>query len=132
MPVINALTDDHHPCQALADLLTMREHFGQLEDVAVAYIGDGNNVAHSLMEAGALAGMDLRVAVPAGLRARRRILAGAARRRERRQRRVVHDPHEAVEGAHAVYTDVWVSMGDEAEQERRLAELEPLPGRRRC
>ena len=65
-PVINALTDDHHPCQALADLLTLREHYGQLAGVSVAYIGDGNNVAHSLMEAGALATMDIRIACPPG------------------------------------------------------------------
>ena len=77
VPVINALTDDHHPCQALADLLTLREHFGQLEDVAVAYIGDGNNVAHSLMEAGALAAMDVRVACPPGYEPDADILAAA-------------------------------------------------------
>jgi ornithine carbamoyltransferase len=116
VPVINALTDDHHPCQALADLLTVREHFGQLQDVTVAYVGDGNNVAHSLMEAGALAGMNIRVACPPGYEPDRAIVAATGTR-------VVHDPLEAVEGAHAVYTDVWVSMGDEAEQVRRLAEL---------
>ena len=127
VPVINALTDDHHPCQALADLLTLKEHYGQLEDVAVAYIGDGNNVAHSLMEAGALAAMDIRIACPPGYSPDAGILDAAqlcAAERGARVR-VVHDPHEAVEGAHAVYTDVWVSMGDEAEQERRLAELAP-------
>ena len=125
VPVINALTDDHHPCQALADLLTLKEHFGQLEDVAVAYIGDGNNVAHSLMEAGALAAMDVRVACPPGYEPDADILRGAqlAAAENGGGVRVVHDPHEAVEGAHAVYTDVWVSMGDEAEQQRRLAEL---------
>ncbi len=115
-PVINALTDEHHPCQALADLLTLREHFGQLEDVAVAYIGDGNNVAHSLMEAGALAGMDIRVACPPGYEPDAEIVRASGAR-------LTHDPYEAIEGAHAVYTDVWVSMGEEAEQQRRLAEL---------
>jgi len=115
-PVINALTDEHHPCQALADLLTLREYYGQLEGVAVAYIGDGNNVAHSLMEAGALAGMDIRVACPPGYEPDAEILRASGAR-------LTHDPREAVEGAHAVYTDVWVSMGDEAEQEQRLAEL---------
>ena len=106
-------------------MLTIREHFGQLEDVAVAYIGDGNNVAHSLMEAGTLAGMDVRIACPPGYEPDADILAGAERTAaENGSRiRVVYDPHEAVEGAHVVYTDVWVSMGDEAEQERRLAEL---------
>jgi len=124
-PVINALTDDHHPCQALADLLTLREHYGQLAGVAVAYIGVANNVAHSLMEAGALATMDIRVACPPGYEPDAEILAGAERcaRENGGSVRFVYDPHEAVEGAHAVYTDVWVSMGDEAEQERRLAEL---------
>jgi len=124
-PVINALTDDHHPCQALADLLTLREHYGQLAGVSVAYIGDGNNVAHSLMEAGALATMDIRIACPPGYEPDGEILAGAERsaRENGGSVRLTYDPHEAVEGAHAVYTDVWVSMGDEAEQERRLAEL---------
>ena len=124
-PVINALTDEHHPCQALADLLTIREHFGRLEDVAVAYIGDGNNVAHSLMEAGALAGMDIRVACPPGYEPDADILAGAERTAAANGShiRLTHDPHEAVEGAHAVYTDVWVSMGDEAERARRLEAL---------
>jgi ornithine carbamoyltransferase len=115
-PVVNALTDEHHPCQALADLLTIREHFGQLEDVAVAYVGDGNNVAHSLMEAGALARMDVRVACPPGYEPDAAVVAASGAR-------IVHDPREAVEGAHAVYTDVWVSMGDEAEQEQRLEQL---------
>ena len=86
-PVVNALTDEHHPCQALADLLTLREHYGQLEDVAVAYVGDGNNVAHSLMEAGALAGMDIRVACPPGYEPDAEILrasGGPAHPRSRR------------------------------------------------
>ncbi len=124
-PVINALTDEHHPCQALADLLTLREHYGQLEGVTLAYIGDGNNVAHSLMEAGALATMDIRIACAPGYEPDPEIVEGAERsaRENGGSVRVVYDPHEAVEGAHAVYTDVWVSMGDEAEQERRLAEL---------
>jgi ornithine carbamoyltransferase len=124
-PVINALTDEHHPCQALADLLTLREHYGQLEGVAVAYVGDGNNVAHSLIEAGALATMDIRIACPPGYEPDPEVLAGAERSAAENggRVRVVHDPCEAVEGAHAVYTDVWVSMGDEAEQQRRLADL---------
>src|SRR5215212_12168877 len=125
VPVINALTDEHHPCQALADLLTIREHFGQLEGVALAYVGDGNNVAHSLMEAGALATMDIRIACPHGYEPDPVVLAGAevCARENGGRISVVHDAREAVEGAHAVYTDVWVSMGDEAAQERRLAEL---------
>jgi ornithine carbamoyltransferase len=116
VPVINALTDDHHPCQALADLLTLRERFGDLHGLPVAYVGDGNNVAHSLIEAAVLTGIDLRLACPEGYRPDAEIASGA---------QVVTDPREAVAGACAVYTDVWVSMGDEAERQRRLADLAP-------
>jgi ornithine carbamoyltransferase len=113
VPVINALTDDHHPCQALADVLTLRERFGDLRGLPVAYVGDGNNVAHSLIEAAALTAIDLRLACPAGYRPDPAIAEGA---------HVLDDPREAVAGARAVYTDVWVSMGDEAEQ-RRMDDL---------
>ena len=117
VPVINALTDDHHPCQALADLLTLRERFGDLHGLSVAYVGDGNNVAHSLIEAAMLTGIDLRLACPEGYGPDPNIAAGA---------NVVANPREAVAGARAVYTDVWVSMGDaESERQRRLADLEP-------
>jgi ornithine carbamoyltransferase len=116
VPVINALTDDHHPCQALADLLTLRERFGDLRGLRVAYVGDGNNVAHSLIEAAALTGIDLRLACPDGYRPDPVIAADAY---------VVTNPRQAVAGAHAVYTDVWVSMGDDAERERRLDALRP-------
>jgi ornithine carbamoyltransferase len=114
VPVINALTDDHHPCQALADVLTLRERFGDLAGLPVAYVGDGNNVANSLIEAAALTGIDLRLACPAGYRPDPAVASAA---------HVVDDPREAVAGARAVYTDVWVSMGDEAEQRRRLDDL---------
>jgi ornithine carbamoyltransferase len=113
VPVINALTDEHHPCQALADLLTLREVFGTLRGLRVAYVGDGNNVARSLAEAGALAGIEVVVAAPLGYGEN---LPGAA---------VLEDPAAAVERAHAVYTDVWVSMGEEAEREERLTALRP-------
>ncbi len=113
VPVINALTDEHHPCQALADILTLREIFGKLQGLKVTYVGDGNNVARSLTEAGALAGMDVVVAAPRGYSAN---LPGAT---------VLEDPATAVEGAHAVYTDVWVSMGEEAERDRRMDALRP-------
>ena len=116
VPVINALTDDHHPCQALADVLTLRERFGDLRGLRVAYVGDGNNVAHSLIEAAALTGIDLRLACPPGYRPDPVIAADVD---------VATDPREAVTGAHAVYTDVWVSMGDDAERERRLGDLRP-------
>jgi ornithine carbamoyltransferase len=118
VPVINALTDDHHPCQALADLLTLRERFGRLEGLRVAYVGDGNNVAHSLMEAAALAGFELTLACPPGYLPDADIARAAGP--------AVHlfrDPRDAVLGAHAVYTDVWVSMGDEQERAGRMADL---------
>jgi ornithine carbamoyltransferase len=118
VPVINALTDDHHPCQALADLLTLRECFGRLEGLRVAYVGDGNNVAHSLIEAAPLAGFELTLACPPGYLPDAEITRAAGP--------AVHlfrDPRDAVYGAHAVYTDVWVSMGDEQERSRRMADL---------
>jgi ornithine carbamoyltransferase len=125
-PVINALTDDHHPCQALADLLTIRERFGSLQGVRAAYLGDGNNVAHSLMEAGALAGMHVVVGTPPGYEPDAAIAdrAAATALAHGGSISVVNDPAEAVAGAHAVYTDVWVSMGDdEAQRARREAML---------
>lgn len=112
-PVINALTDEHHPCQALADLLTLRERFGRLEGLKVAFVGDFDNVATSLAEAASLSGIDLVVGCPPGYA---HDVAGAT---------VVTDPFEAVRGAHAVYTDVWVSMGAEAETAVRLHDLAP-------
>ena len=124
-PVINALTDDHHPCQALADLLTIRERFGSLQGVRVAYLGDGNNVAHSLMEAGALAGMHVVVGTPPGFEPDPAITdqAAATALAHGGTIAVVHDPLEAVAGAHAVYTDVWVSMGDDEAQRAKREEV---------
>jgi ornithine carbamoyltransferase len=113
VPVINALTDEHHPCQALADVLTLREVFGRLEDLKVAYVGDVNNVARSLAEAAALAGAHVVAAAPSGYT---HSLPNAT---------LMEDPAEAVSGAHAVYTDVWVSMGEEQEREVRMAALRP-------
>jgi ornithine carbamoyltransferase len=117
VPVVNMLTAGHHPCQALADLLTMRERFGELRGRKLAYVGDGNNVVHSLMLIGALAGIEVVAATPDDLRPDPAIVeeAGAT---------VVSDPASAVEGAHAVYTDVWVSMDDEDSDAKR-ALLEP-------
>jgi len=127
VPVINALSDEHHPCQALADLLTVREWFGSLEGVRLAFVGDGNNVAHSLIEAGALAGMEIAVASPRGYAPSPQVVADARTlaRTTGSAIEVVEDPRDAVRGAHAVYTDVWVSMGDDAEREQRLRELGP-------
>ncbi len=110
VPVINLLTRDHHPCQALADMMTLRERFGRLDGLKMAYVGDGNNVARSLLVAGALAGVEVTVASPQELS-----LPGVP----------VLEPIEAVRGAHAVYTDVWVSMGDEEDAARRRALLAP-------
>ena len=115
VPVFNMLTEDHHPVQALADLLTLREAFGRTEGLRLAYVGDGNNVARSLAIAGAAAGVEIVVASPEGYE-----LAGDAH-----GARLVRDPAEAVDGAHAVYTDVWVSMGDEETAEARRAALAP-------
>jgi ornithine carbamoyltransferase len=113
IPVFNMLTDEHHPCQALADLLTLREAFGSLEGLRLAYVGDGNNVARSLALLGSLAGVEVVVASPEGYE----LEAGAGAT-------LVREPADAVAGAHAVYTDVWVSMGDEAESDARRRALE--------
>ncbi len=110
VPVINLLTRDHHPCQALADMTTLRERFGTPDGLKLAYVGDGNNVARSLLVAGALAGVEVAVASPPELS-----LPGVP----------VLEPTEAVRGAHAVYTDVWVSMGDEESAEQRRTTLAP-------
>ncbi len=110
IPVINMLTHEHHPCQALADLMTLRERFGDLHGLKLAYLGDGNNMARSLMIAGGIAGMEVTVASPAELSLPE--APGV-------------DLDEAVQGAHALYTDVWVSMGDEADADRRRELLAP-------
>ena len=120
VPVINALTDLEHPCQALADLLTMQEAHGDLAGQTLAYIGDGNNVAHSLMLCGALLGVNVRIGCPEGFEPLSGVLDQA---RSLAQHgaviEVTSDPSQAVAGAQAVYTDVWASMGQEAEQLER-------------
>ena len=128
IPVINALTDLHHPCQALADLLTLREKCRDLSRVRLAYVGDGNNVAHSLIEAAALAGMSLHVATPAAFAPDPAIVAAARARAcdTGATIEIGEDPVAAVRGADAIYTDVWVSMGDpESERAARFAALAP-------
>jgi ornithine carbamoyltransferase len=125
VPVVNALTDAHHPCQALADLMTLQERFGTLAGLEVAYVGDANNVCNSLVQACALAGVHVRVAAPPSLRPAQDVLAGAVvqARRSGGSVDVLDDPAEAVAGVHAVYTDVHVSMGEE---ELRAAKLGAL------
>ena len=114
VPVVNGLTPRHHPCQALADLMTLSERFGDLNGLRVAYVGDGNNVARSLAIIGALVGVEVVVAAPEGYRLEDGIAA-----------QQTADPLEAARGANALYTDVWVSMGDEATAESRRAALAP-------
>jgi ornithine carbamoyltransferase len=114
VPVVNMLTAGHHPCQALADLLTLQERFGWLDGLKLAYVGDGNNVARSLAILGAKAGVKVTIASPPGYELEP--VAGAE---------LTNDPLEAVAGAHAVYADVWVSMGDEETADERRAALEP-------
>jgi ornithine carbamoyltransferase len=119
VPVVNALTPLHHPCQALADLLTLRERFGTLDGLRLAYVGDGNNVCNSLMLIGARAGVQVAVATPAEL-APDPALVAASETAE-----VDTDPHAAARGSNAIYADVWVSMGDEAEADARRRLLAP-------
>jgi ornithine carbamoyltransferase len=121
VPVINALSDLYHPCQALADMQTIRECFGRWRGVKLAYVGDGNNVAHSLMLTGARLGMDVMVATPAGYEPNAEILRTAQELAAEAGASVQHctSPTEAVAGAHAIYTDVWASMGQENEAEER-------------
>jgi ornithine carbamoyltransferase len=121
IPVINGLTDETHPCQALADVLTIRERLGRIEGVRVAYLGDGNNVCVSLMVAAARLGASVVAATPAGYEPDERAVSAA---RESGPVEVVNDPGEAVRGADVLYTDVWTSMGQEEERERRLRDLE--------
>jgi ornithine carbamoyltransferase len=115
VPVINGLTPLHHPCQALADLLTMRERFGELDGLRLAYVGDGNNVARSLAIVGERAGVEVVVAAPDGYQ-----LEQVA------EAKLTDDPRAAAADADALYTDVWISMGDETEAQRRLADLAPF------
>jgi ornithine carbamoyltransferase len=118
VPIVNLLSDRAHPCQALADLLTLREHYGRLEGLRIAFVGDGNNVAASLAFGAALSGVELVVASPEGYEldaevvARARNLGGTIE--------LTADPYDAVHGVDAIYTDVWTSMGQEAEREQRL------------
>jgi ornithine carbamoyltransferase len=118
VPVINGLSDYNHPCQAMADVLTILEHFGRLDGLRVAFVGDGNNVAVSLLFACARLGMDFAIAspegyeIPAGVREKSLTMA----REGGSEARFLRDADEAVQGAHVIYTDTWTSMGQEAEK----------------
>jgi len=127
VPVINGLTDSFHPCQALADIQTIREYKGDLKGLKVVYLGDGNNVAHSLMLACAKTGAHVVVASPPGYEPQREVVEKALQDRldPLSQVDVTNDPRQALEGADAVYTDVWASMGQEGEQEERLKVFQP-------
>ena len=126
IPVINALTDLEHPCQILADLLTLKEAFGTLENLTMSYLGDGNNVAHSLMLGCALAGVNIRVGTPDGFAPNPTVVNQAIELAQGRSTVVVTtDPKAAVQGSHALYTDVWASMGDESEAASRIPKFQP-------
>jgi len=127
VPVINGLSDLLHPCQGLADLMTIQEKKGRLAGIKLAYMGDSNNVTHSLLQAGALMGMQVRVGSPAGYQPRPDILAQAhaLAARSGAEIRVVEDPVAAVRGADVIYTDTWASMGQEAEHDQRVRLFRP-------
>lgn len=127
MPVINGLTDLSHPCQALSDLLTIQEKKGRLKGIKIAYVGDGNNVANSLIEAAAKMGMTIALGCPSGYQPDQHVV-DVARIEAAKTGAVIelgHDPHVAVKEADVIYADVWISMGREREQARRLKVLAP-------
>ncbi len=127
VPVINGLTDTHHPCQGLTDVFTMLEEYGSVTGRTLAYVGDGNNVAHSLLQAAAKAGMHVRFATPAGYEPDAAIVTAAREEAIKAggSLSLITDPEEAADGAHVLYTDVWASMGQEAEAAQRRAIFAP-------
>ncbi len=128
VPVINGLSDFNHPCQAMADMLTILERFGHLEGLKLAFVGDGNNVAVSLLYASSRLGIDFTIATPRGYEIPSKSVAVAEELAQESgsEIRQLHDPGQAVKGAHVIYTDTWVSMGDEAEAQERLLVFEPF------
>lgn len=127
VPVINGLSDLEHPCQALSDLFTIYERRGTVEGVTLAYVGDGNNVANSLLLAGSRLGMEIRVATPSGYEPDAQVVSKAREWAREAGSKVMLDasPQSAVRGADVIYTDVWTSMGQEAEREMRLLLFRP-------
>jgi ornithine carbamoyltransferase len=127
VPVINALSDLEHPCQALADYFTLQSHFGHLGNLTLAYVGDGNNVAHSLLLTAACLGSDIRIATPKGYEPNEEIVRDARQfaRQTGATIEILRDPYEAVAGADAIYTDAWASMGQEHEAEKRARIFPP-------
>jgi ornithine carbamoyltransferase len=127
IPVINALSDLEHPCQALADYFTLQERFGDLKKISLAYVGDGNNVAHSLLLTCACLGSSIRIATPKGYSPNAQIVADARKIAKETGARIelLTDPHAAVSGVDAIYTDAWASMGQENETEQRAAIFPP-------
>lgn len=127
IPVVNALSDLYHPCQALADMFTLRARFGELRGRKLAFVGDGNNVAHSLMLDAPRLGLDVAVATPPGYEPKAEVAAEAKELAAVSGSKllITNSPEEAVAGAHAVYTDVWASMGLEKEAEQRRADFQP-------
>jgi len=127
VPVINALTDDHHPCQGLADLLTIQERLGRVAGVRLAYVGDGNNMANTYLLGGALAGMAVSIGTPEGFTVDPAVVEQASAIAEQTGGRIeiTHDPVEAVTGADVVITDTWASMGQESEHAQRLEVFRP-------
>jgi len=126
IPVINALTDLEHPCQILADLLTVQERFGKLAGLTLTYLGDGNNVAHSLLLGCALVGMNVKIATPPGFEPNAEIVEKSkAIALPQTEIMVTHDPETAAKGAAVLYTDVWASMGQESESDSRIPVFQP-------
>ena len=122
-PIINALTDLEHPCQALADFLTIKEEFGSYEDVLLTFIGDGNNVANSLIICGAILGIKVRIACPKGFEPNYKTLSEKCGINIGKGLEIYHDPIEAVKGANVLYTDVWSSMGEENKKDEKDREF---------
>jgi ornithine carbamoyltransferase len=126
VPVINGLSDLDHPCQALSDIFTLKEKFGKLTNLTLAYIGDGNNVLNSLMHGAALTGVNLKFSTPAGYEPKKEIFDEAREIADKNKNDILYfkDPGDAVKNADAIYTDVWTSMGQEEERDKRLKDFE--------